>query len=253
MGQAQSAQQGAGEEIELEDKPEKLTPEVVSQLLARYESMTNDFELRTLLSELMPQVEKVEEFNGAGAEGARPRGRHVTDSDTPAQGGNTAPIPGRDHRYRITMASPGSREDQIATLVHEMTHVLNYEVYGQDAVPVGPTRQDKDQYTLYVMHRAGDLIELLPTSGLPPAWQTQVKQKLSWHTAPNPTTEYDTVLSHLLVWSEQYGDPNSKFHVLLTDLVRETRDWRAQGGAHQRFYLPPEVTFDSAANRLPHH
>lgn len=229
--------------------PMDLSPEVVSRMLREYEERTGDHVLRQLLGELIPQVRGVD-FVGSGAKAAQPRGRGTAPGDSPAQGGNTVPVSGPDARYRITLSAAGSREDQIATLVHEMTHVLNYEAYGQDAIPVGPDRRDEEKYSAYVMQKAGDLIGLLPGSGLPPGWQRAVKEKLRSHSAASPTREYDTVLSHLLVWSEQYGDPDSQFHTRLTRLVQETRYWRTQGTAHRNFVPEPGVTFDSALDRL---
>jgi hypothetical protein len=229
--------------------PMDLSPDVVSRMLREYEERTEDHVLRQLLGELIPQVRQVE-FVGAGARAAQPRGREAAAGDSPAQGGHTVPVSGPDAKYRITLSAAGSREDQIATLVHEMTHVLNYETYDQDAVRVGPGRQDEEKFATYVMQNAGDLLGLLPESGLPPGWQRAVKEKLRSHSAASPTKEYDTVLSHLLVWSEQYGDPDSRFHERLTRLVQETRYWRAQGTAHRNFVLEPGVTFDSALDRL---
>ncbi|WP_329179410.1 hypothetical protein [Streptomyces sp. NBC_01477] len=85
--------------------------------------------------------------------------------------------------------------------------------------------------------------------GLPPAWERAAHDKLRFHTATNPTREYDTVLSHLLVWSDQYGDPASDFHRTLVGLVEEARRWRTAGGA-MAAQPSPGVTAASALERL---
>jgi hypothetical protein len=208
-----------------------------------------DAELRSLIDELLAYV-PMTRFGGAGARNTPARGGHPGVGDRPAQGGYTVPPMGGNQQYGITLMQDGPREDRLATLIHELTHVLNYETYHQDGVvPGGQGTQGLVRYTTSVHDRAADLIELLPGSGLPPGWQAAAREKLKSHTGPNPTTEYDTVLSHLLVWSDQYGDHNSAFHQELVGLVQETRQWRLAGNAAAA--LPgPGVTSVSASNRL---
>jgi hypothetical protein len=228
---ATTAPGGGTQEIQ---ESEEVTSEEV-ELLRRYQQESQSPQVRRLLAELIPLLERVTGFTQQQGTG----------------GGHTRNLGGG--QYHINYAAGGSETERIAVLVHELTHVAVNEAYDSDMLnyplplpPGGATanteaaRQQlrRDQagdvvtgsFTVHVMRNVARLLELLPGSNLPPDRQTEIRNKLTAHTAQNPFHEYDAVLSHILVWCDR--DPaaeairSSEFYQALTGMVDEAARWR---------------------------
>lgn len=228
-----------------------------------YLAGTHDPDVRALLRELVSHLDKVTRIT-------RDRGR---------SGGHTRDL--GDHRYEISYSFPenGDSRDRLAVLVHELTHVAANEAYDSNMLnlpfPELSTRETKDVkskvppnsheealqdaripkgslairngYIDLVGHQADTLLRDLPGSGLP--LRCRRRSGPSWSTTPRkkPYHEYDAVLAHLLVWSDQYGaDKGSRFYTHLTSLVRETISWR-QRPERLGLAIPPPASGSAPA------
>ncbi|WP_436531704.1 hypothetical protein [Actinoplanes sp. HUAS TT8] len=213
------------------------------QEVRNYRDSTPNVDVRDLLDQLLPHLHRVTTWtrntiaNGGGH-------TQIDEDATTAAGSN---------RYVINYASAGTVQQQVAVLVHELTHVLINESYGSDMLnypvaplPAGSTATTESQrqaertaatdpeqirqFTAYVTSTAADLMHLLPGAGFSPARTSEVAQKIGTHTAMNPMFEFDAVLSHVLTWSDQDDVPTtSPFYQRLRAAVAETRAWRTAG------------------------
>jgi hypothetical protein len=217
----------------------------ITALLTKFQGRVRDPQLNALIGDILQMLPNVTlTINpenpttfGKGLEPTKARKGWPGMTAAPAEGGGYAPDPTARNTYvgSMGLALP-HRQDQVAVLIHELTHVLNWETipgmpdsgYMPMAPASGQTPADLGQY---VHERIAELIPLLNDSGLPEKWKVAAENKLRIHVGMNPQREYDSVLSHLLTWSEQYGDRTSAFHQRVSQLVAEARQWRRAGGA----------------------
>lgn len=217
------------------------TTEADRELLRAYAAETQNPEVRRLLDELLPLLDRVA----------------ITDTQGTRGGGHT--VRAGDGGYQVTFASR-DRRDRIATLVHELTHVAVQEAYDADMLnfPV-PALSDEDrarveretpgreediqnarlglvskdrrtEYIDHVLNSVQQLVAALPTSGLDPDTRTMLREKLTNHMGARPYHEYDGVLSHALALCDTYGaDTSSEFYRLLSRLVEQAAGWRSAG------------------------
>ncbi|MFI1995605.1 hypothetical protein [Actinoplanes sp. NPDC020271] len=210
--------------------------------IRRYRADTPNADVQDLLDQLIPHLDRISAWNRQNGTGG---GHTQIDQDATAAAGS--------NRYAINYAGNGTVPQQVAILVHELTHVLINESYDSDMLnyPVAPLpagsaattesqRQSERiaatdpeqlrQFEAYVTSTAADLLHLLPGAGFAPARVSEVAQKLSGHTATKPMFEFDAVLSHLLTWSDQDDiATTSPFYQRLRAAVAETRTWRQTG------------------------
>jgi hypothetical protein len=229
-----------------------------AQEIRNYRDTTTNADVQRLLDQLIPHLDRVSAWsrmpNMTGG------GSTQIDPDATAAAGS--------NRYAISYAGDGTVQEQVAILVHELTHILVNESYDSDMLnyPVAPLpatstattegqRQSERtaatdpeqirQFNDYVTRTAADLMHLLPHAGFSPARVSEIAQKLSGHTASKPLFEYDAVLSHLLAWSEQDGIPvTSEFYLRLKTAVDETRAWRQSGTVTPGTAAPGNGEFD---------
>ncbi|MET9611354.1 hypothetical protein [Kitasatospora indigofera] len=228
-----------------------LLPARVTEMLAGYRQRTGSPEVRALVDEVLGLV-AVTTFAGPGAveRPARP-GAAPAPGERPGGGAHTVPDQSQQGRYVIggVAESHRWREDQVATLLHELVHVVIYQQYGRDQnLPQVQDAQQTESFQVHAMNTAVQLVGLLPGSGLPDTWQEAAEQKLRFHMGVNSLLEYDGVLTQLLVWSDQYGDPGSPFHRRVGELAVEAQEWRQDPGRART----PEVagTLDEAMAAL---
>ncbi|MGH3620625.1 MAG: hypothetical protein ACRDQ5_02395 [Sciscionella sp.] len=225
------ANQPAGQE-----EPEEITAEEVMHL-QEYQQTTTNAAVRTLLAELIPLLNRVQQFTHQTGSG----GGYTRKADGTTSSG--------EQRYAINYSTSPDSRDWIAVLVHELTHVAIDVAYDADMLnyPVpaltGPRPASEEErqnlrlknadqdarntFRVYVLQNVSKLIDLIPGSGLPPDKQRETKRKLTMHTAMKPEHEYDAVLSHLLVWCDTYPEAQSSdFQQSLAALVAETQQWR---------------------------
>ncbi|MFY1701248.1 hypothetical protein ACN28G_05860 [Micromonospora sp. WMMA1923] len=221
--------------------PAAVVNPVEIQQLQAYHATVRNAQVRSLLDELIPHLQRVTTWN-----------------QTPGRGGgntrNLGPPPtGGPNQYQINYAAGGTDSERIAILVHELTHVAVNEAYHSDMLnyPVAPlpatstattegqrqterigatNRNDLDSFRAQVVGNAATLLELLPQAGFTQARMQEAADKLSAHTAQNPLHEYDAVLSHLLVWADHDGvSRTTPFYEKLTEMVTEAAGWREAG------------------------
>ncbi|MFE3109124.1 DUF4157 domain-containing protein [Kitasatospora indigofera] len=222
--------------------PERpLLPAHVTAMLTEYGQHTGSPEVRSLVDEVLPLI-ALTTFTGRGAVElpARPVTGPVA-GERPGGGASTMRDPAHGGRYVVggIHESHRQREDLVATLLHELVHVAVFERYGQDQnLPQGQSAEQTDTFRIYVMNTVVGLVGLLPGSGLPEAWREAAEQKLRFHMGVNAHLEYDGVLTQVLVWSDQYGDPGSPFHRRVSELAVEAQRWRQNPGEART----PEVT-----------
>ncbi|MGW1047213.1 hypothetical protein [Streptomyces sp. NPDC002547] len=205
-----------------------LTAEVVRRILLKYRSLSADTEVQRLIDEVL-QLTKNIIYDGPGAVSVKSRTHWPTRGEHPATGGHTVHT---STGAKITLVDVPYMQDQIAALVHELVHVSVHARYGgeknvDDDLLVAPG--SAAQFAAYVRSNVVDLVRLLPGSGLPLGWRIAAREELITRTAIHPMLEYDSVLAHLLIWSDIYGDVHSPYHQKLGTLAAETRRWRADG------------------------
>jgi hypothetical protein len=233
------------------DTGPQLGPIDMPAFVSNYRSETQDPDVQALLDELLPLLSNVTDFERTEPLAGQGVG-----------GGNTRNLGGG--RYEIRYSAPPNPDpttDLLAVIVHELTHVAVNESYDSDMLnlPVpqlagrpaqadpGPNEEAiqgdrlrlvppeaKNKFMDMVQSQGNALLNDLGSSGLSTQRQAQISEKLQGHTMRNPYHEYDAVLSHLLVWSDQDGVDapeirNSDFYRNLTGMAGETAAWRRAG------------------------
>lgn len=187
---------------------ESNTTDADRALLREYRAQTQSREIQRLLDELLPHLDRVT----------------VTDTGPGGRGGNT--VRAGDGRYQVTFAGASlDRRDRIATLVHELRHVVVQEAYDADMLnyPAPPLsdearakmekgtpgreedvqnarmgqlpKEQRMQFMDHVVNSASQLVAVLPKSGLARDVQEPLKAKLLNHMGQRPYHACDGVLS----------------------------------------------------------
>ncbi|MEV6347639.1 hypothetical protein [Actinoplanes sp. NPDC051851] len=226
------------------------------QEIQNYLANTANQDVRNLLNQLMPHLHRISSFTRAPTSTSGGN-THIDDAATTAAGAN---------RYTINYGAGGTVEQQVAILVHEVTHILINESYDAEMLnypvqplpAIGPVAQHEGQrqqerigltdpaelqrFSAYATRTIADLITLLPSSGFGPARMREISNKLGIHTMQNTLSEYDGVLAHVLVWSDQDDIPTtSQFYQRLVAAVNETTAWRQAGAITPGIAAPLEA------------